>query len=144
MIQTATETTTSEIACLIPNGKFTVISRKGGHRTFRIHTAQKGGAKGLRFASLLVGPDNQSSYSPFGILSSDWRNINVFRRLRDDSAWSVYARMLTEMLLHPEDNQFERLGYVIEGSRKCARCNRELTEPESIRFGIGPVCRGMM
>lgn len=33
-------------------------------------------------------------------------------------------------------------GYDIAAADRCGKCGKELTDPESIRFGIGPVCRG--
>lgn len=32
-------------------------------------------------------------------------------------------------------------GYEIQRSSRCVRCNRELTDPESLRIGQGPECR---
>lgn len=135
---------------LIPNGKFTIQSaRTGRHRTFRIHTVKSGKAKGARFVALLVGPDNQRNYQSFAVVSEDWSNILVFRKYRSfagdrPTEWESYACMLECMLTGKSEEHFEGLGYTIEGSRKCARCNRELTEPESIRIGVGPYCRGLM
>lgn len=35
-------------------------------------------------------------------------------------------------------------GYRLHLSSRCVVCNRELTDPESIRAGIGPTCAGMV
>lgn len=135
---------------VIPNGKFTIKSEKTGqHRTFRIHTAKRGKAKGARFVALLTGPDNQSNYTSFAVVSDDWKRIFVFNRMRaargeKPTEWESYACMLECMLMGLAEGHFEGMGYSISGSRKCARCGRELTEPESIRIGIGPHCRGEM
>lgn len=135
---------------VIPNGKFTISSEKTGqHRTFRIHTAQNGKAKGARFVALLSGSDNQSDYKSFAVVSDDWKRIYVFNRLKSPrgakpSQWESYACMLECMLLRQSAGYYESKGYSIQESRRCARCNRELTDPDSIRIGIGPECRKKM
>lgn len=132
---------------VIPNGTFTVeSSRTGKHRTFRIHTAKSGNAKGARFVALLTGPDNQRNYRSFAVISNDWQHILVFRKLRaapneKPTDWETYACML-EVMLASDENWYTERGMTIKGSRKCAKCGRMLTEPESLRAGIGPVCRG--
>lgn len=126
---------------VIPNGKFTIHSQKTGeHRTFKISTSRKN----ARFVSLLTGPDNQTNYESFAVVSDDWQKIHVFKRLRGEtspSMWETYACVLECMLMNKDNGYYEKLGMTIQGSRKCAKCGKELTEPESIAIGIGPYCR---
>ena len=121
------------------NGKLTVLSiATGEHRTFRIKTQKPGStfAPGQRVISLLTGSDNQSSYTGFGFV-------------RDNGKISVYTKKLGTWF---EDvakflgnlAKFEAAGKVeVNWSVKCRKCNKELTTPESIRSGIGPVCAGL-
>jgi len=140
----------SEGSRIIPNGKFTISSaRSGQHRTFRIRTAKGGQAKGARFVDLLTGPDNQTNYKAFAIVSDNWQHIYVFKTMRADKGqkpteFESFACMLECMLTGKAIEHYEELGYTISGSRKCARCGRELTEPESIRIGLGPECLRFM
>lgn len=127
---------------VIPNGTFTVESPSGEHRTFKI-TKPKDGKP--RWVMLLVGPDNERSYKSFALVSDNNSNIFVFKKNRgtreNPTDYERYACML-EVMLTTDENWYTEKGMTIKGSRKCARCGRKLTEPESLRAGIGPVCRG--
>lgn len=130
---------------VIPNGTFTVMSsRTGEHRTFRISKAKKGNP---RFIGLLTGPDNERSYTGFALISDDDRRIVVFKKHRgtkdQPSIYEKYACLLECMLTRQGDEWYIERGYSIEGSKKCARCGRTLTEPQSLAVGIGPQCRNM-
>jgi len=131
---------------VIPNGKFTIQrSSTGTHRTFNIHTNIKGKYRGVRFVSLLTGPNNSRNYTSFAIVSDDRKRLFVFNSLRGHerskpSKWESYACILECMLLGLSNDHYEGLGYSISGSRRCARCNRVLTTPESISRGLGPEC----
>jgi hypothetical protein len=90
---------------------------------------------GRRVVSLLQGPQN---YQPFGFMNDDGR-IFVFTSKR--AAGGSFYEKLANMLMHPE--QFERKGVTYQFAVRCRRCNRALTDPESIQLGIGPSCRGV-
>ena len=128
---------------VIPTGTFTVQSPSGEHRTFRIGKPKKQGEP--RFIGLLTGPDNTASYSGFALIGDDNRTIRVFNKCRgtreNPTKWETYACML-EVMLTTDENWYTEKDMTIKGSRKCARCGRKLTEPESLRAGIGPVCGG--
>lgn len=127
---------------VIPNGTFTVQSPSGEHRTFKI-TKPKDDKP--RWVMLLTGPDNTRSYTSFALISDDNKRILVFRKNRgtrgSPTNYEKYAYML-EVMLTTDENRYTEKGMTIKGSRKCARCGRKLTEPESLRAGIGPVCKG--
>lgn len=119
------------------NGIITVENTtRGTHRTFRIRT-QKEDAKfapGERILSILTGPDNTSSYTQIAFIKDDGR-ILLWRRYEQ----SQYAQFI-RVLLEPE--HYRSIGFVYHYEGHCRRCNRLLTEPQSLRSGIGPVCDG--
>lgn len=141
------------------NGLWTVQSTKSGeHRTFRIRTLSKDSsfAPGERVVGLLVGPDNGANYKDFGFVTPE--GIRVWRRFQKDgdaangtaycggrlSAFEFYARVLWGLLVENDESPWTRQGYSVDGSGTCVRCGRVLTEPESIRLGVGPYCRSKM
>lgn len=138
-----------EVRLSIFNGKYTIQNRATGeHRTFYVRT-QKADAKfapGARVAALLTGSDNDSdsSYQGFGFVNND--GIRVWSSKRGTvagkkSSWEWYAEMLWSLAVDGGASEFaEKYSLLMEG--RCVKCNRTLTEPESIRTGIGPVCDG--
>lgn len=118
------------------NGYITVTNPETGeHRTFRIRTYTKGNLKGRRAVGLLYGPDNTTQYRDFGFVNPDGR-IYVWKRFRD----TVYEKLAN--VLNFAGWFAEHKNIQFDSSIKCRRCNRDLTDPESIELGIGPVCRG--
>lgn len=127
------------------NGKITIKSPTGQHRTFCIKTQKDDAnfAPGERIISLLDGPDNENDYKQFGFVKEGGL-IVVWRKYRgsvgdngyEPSAYERYAKML----MHVE--HYERLGAQYMFATSCRRCNRTLTTPESIQSGIGPICAG--
>lgn len=143
------------------NGTYTVSSEHSGqHRTFRVHTAHKmvdertGQMK--RIVELMTARDK---FVGFGFVTDS--TIHIWRRLRqyenlsphlDDESgskrvearqWRAFADMLWSMLTQGENSRYiTELGYTCQQSVACCRCNAELTTPESIEAGYGPVCAG--
>jgi hypothetical protein len=121
-----------EITPAIAQGFYTVV-RDGAHRTFRVRqqAADKSFAPGKFIISLLTGSDNTSSYTGIGFVSETGVNL-----------WKKYAESQMEFWLEPllSDQVVAGQAYALE-SGNCFRCNRLLTDPESIEYGIGPVCR---
>lgn len=101
----------------------------GNHRTVKIKTSSEWDK---RWVMLLVDPDNTSDYQSFA------RVINgvavPFRKLDDDS---FYAKLCD--ILNDPDKWADRLEFSF--AARCIRCNKLLTEPNSIKLGIGPECR---
>ena len=112
------------------NGTLTVHNPEtGNHRTFRVKT-QKDDARfapGKRVVSMLTGPE---TYTGFGFVENGriytWRSKTQFEK---------YARLLNNL-----NRAAERHNLRVGWARTCRRCNRQLTTPESIQSGIGPVC----
>lgn len=124
--------------------RFTLRSCKTGQRyTFKVEAPRKDGkldfSARIRFVKLLSGPDNAANYRYFGMVVAVG-NRWVFRHAGakaacEDSAPSVVAfRWFTE---HPGSAALE---FFHVGA--CARCGRDLTVPESITSGFGPICAG--
>lgn len=117
------------------NGEITIKNRNtGDHRTFAIKTQAEDArfAPGKRVAYLLSGP---SDYSGFGFVNADG-TISVWKSKRGSGHFETYARMLA----HPERYEGKGAEYMFAGT--CRKCNRQLTNPDSIESGIGPVCAG--
>ena len=123
---------------IIPNGCFTVENTTNGtHRTVKVHTARKGNLKDKRIISLLVGCNNDSDYAGFGFVENGV--VKVWSKHQDCKVKTWLAQFVA--------NQFGQNPKAIEGvnflvEKRCIRCNRRLTTPESIKAGIGPECAG--
>ena len=127
------------------NGRYTIENTKTKeHRTFQIKT-QKEGAKfapGKRLVALLSGPDNEADYTGFAFI--DDKGIMVWSKKRGSlagrSPYEWYANMLWSLATEGEKSSWYVKGYRLLSEATCLRCNRTLTEPESLRTGLGPVC----
>lgn len=119
------------------NGTVTALNpATGQHRTFRIRT-QPDDADFMprkRIISLLTGPDNERDFTSFGFVGGDG-SIHVWYKKRG-TQFEKLARFL-ERADWFAGNQ----GFTFTWSAKCRRCNRELTTPESLASGLGPICR---
>lgn len=116
------------------NGEVTLYNTKtGGHCTVSIKTAKRGGLKGQRIVSEFIGNDNENPfhYQGFGIVADNGL-IRLWKRANEKQ------RKLSVLLCRQEDySHFIHYSMAI----RCRRCNRKLTNPESIESGIGPECR---
>lgn len=125
---------------------FTIVSVKTGERmTFRVRAAD--GNPQMFFVSALIGSDNESDYVYVGFLRAD----NGGRVLRDahgpgylragkkgnanDVRFKAFDWLLSALVA---DHMPRTVEFWHEG--RCARCNRLLTDPESIARGFGPEC----
>jgi len=118
------------------NGTITVENTvRGTHRTFRIRTQKPDDkfAPGERILSLLVGPDNTRDYLQIAFVKDDGRVI-LWRKFRTHQ----YERLVNVL---QEPDHYRSLGCVYHYEGRCRRCNRVLTTPESIKYGMGDVCR---
>ena len=117
----------------------------GTHFTYRVNKNKK--EDGMYFVSLLTGPNNESDYSYLGLMlkmpvtgalgfrvtqkscaGNDAASVKAFR-------WML-GKVNRELDLEPQ-GEFQHEG-------RCGRCSRTLTDPESIRTGLGPICRTKM
>lgn len=133
----------------IHNGFLTVTNQSTGeHRTFRVRT-QKDDAKfapGERIVSLLIGPDNTSDYQGFGFVKDNgWIILWKRNRTPQYEGLAKALRLASRALERGEDTfTTPRATYSVQLSKRCLRCNRTLTTPESLSRGIGPECAAAM
>lgn len=127
------------------HAKFTIVSKKtGARKTFEVMRAPPRPpdteSNGF-FVRLLVGPDNGSDFRYLGFLAKKAINCYFYpgKKPWAAEACEVISWLCTK-LNHNEGNFFEQAEFWHAGT--CARCGRELTDPESIARGLGPVCAG--
>ena len=119
----------------IHNGYYTLTLPCGTHRTFRLYTQQKGKLAGKRLLGMLIGPDNTSDYEDFAFMGE--AGFAVWKRFANQRQ-ATLAAILWKFIGEGELVD----GHEVTESRRCIRCNRTLTTPESYEAGIGPTCRG--
>jgi hypothetical protein len=113
---------------------FTLLSKKTGVRyTYKVETS----VGKPSFVSLLTAPD---TYTYIGAVFTTG-GVSVFRHTKA-SRVSVDAPSFLAFTWF-----VERLGCLptsleVWHEGRCGRCGRALTDPDSIRSGFGPTCRG--
>ena len=118
------------------NGTFTIENlEKGTHRTFKIHTQAEDAnfAPGSRIISVMNGSDNNFDYMGIGFVNDN--GIHVWKK-HQGTQWEQLVRFAW-LALTTEKFQ-EKIAVTM--SKKCRRCNRKLTTPESLELGLGSVC----
>lgn len=153
----------------VQNGTYTIDHPEQGHFTVKLHTAQKGNLAGKRILSLLTGPDNEANFTGVAFwFEVDERNGEerlgavVWKRHRgvnssghidgyhwQDIGWSrieqklaIWADLAIRGSTEEKHGHWYTNGYRLLLEGRCVVCNRKLTDPVSIRTGIGPVCGG--
>lgn len=117
---------------LLADGTITVELNNGKHFTYRIKTIKKGDLEGKRIVSLLTGPNNQRDYKGFAFVNH--LGIVCLWRRCQTPAFIKHAQLLDgQAQAHVRE-------WLQEG--RCRQCGKVLTDPESIRLGIGPKCGG--
>jgi hypothetical protein len=136
---------------LAGSATLTIQTLSGLHRTYKVKLAKNrsdGPANApLRwFVNLLTGPDNTGDYTYVGLLEQDHRPGTVLRfRLTKASAFTresppaVWFSRFIDALTTEDPMRLKRGRVFHEG--RCGKCNRKLTDPESIKLGLGPICR---
>jgi hypothetical protein len=137
------------------NATFTVVSVRTGTRyTYRVRVAKDNPR--MFFVSTLVGSDNESDYAYVGFFKSicgeGSRHVHTFMaKTRDKDRGLV---MIAGKKGNSNDLRFRALDWLLQNliidrmpktvefwhEGRCARCNRKLTDPESIARGFGPEC----
>jgi hypothetical protein len=121
--------------CFGGHAHFTLESRvTGQHYTFEISRKEFGNRE-YWFAAVMTSGDQ---YTYIGQVASNCTiKFTAKSRLTADApavkALTWFLRALTAGLV-PDS-------VVVYHSGKCGCCGRELTDPESVRRGIGPVCQ---
>lgn len=123
------------------DGKWTLQFPDGSHRTFKIHTqpADASFAPGERVVKYLAHADNmdERSYVGFAFLKAD--RLVIWSRFRSDSQLAEQA----QYLLNPEAAAEAGKAYAL-ASNCCYRCGHDLTDPTSVKAGLGPDCRAAL
>lgn len=148
----------------VQNGSYTVSHPERGHFSLKLYTAKNGKLAGKRILAMLVGPDNISNYKGVAFWNDERKVANVWRRHRgpdsrmpidgfhwQEKGWSSVEKKLAlwadlavrgDCTTEPGQpkGHWAAEGYKLMLSSRCCVCNKTLTDPESIRLGIGPVC----
>jgi hypothetical protein len=123
---------------------FTVSNDKGEHYTYRIGQSRNP-SRPMYFASMLGkdGIDTGTSrlWTYLGTYDKTTGAIRLTQgsKVNEESRglkvlrWAVQRVHLSKDI--PE-------GYKIQHAGRCGRCSRRLTDPESLRIGLGPECSG--
>jgi hypothetical protein len=143
-----TENRDTRPAVKLFNGKYTIESKQTGeHRTFWVRTQEADAkfAAGRRVVMLLTGSQNDDldCYTIFGFANQDGIFVFPSKRPGPDctsNKWVQFADLLWTLALDGAFSPWAAKGFTILMEGACARCNRTLTTPESIRRGIGPIC----
>ena len=117
----------------VPDGRYTVIF-ENGHKTIRVAHQDEFDTfmPGKVILGYLAGPDNGRDYTSFGHVRDDG-SVSIWKKHQGNET----LREAVKVLLG--DPKAASKAYARE-SKHCGVCNRELTNPESIEAGIGPVC----
>ena len=128
---------------IIPfNGRFTIESPRGGHKTFQIKTGKRGDFKGKRVLSIFFGRENTNDRQYRGFAFVFPERVAMWRRFQGDATHAMYITMLISLVKYGEESQFAKRGYKLLMEKRCRACNKPLTNPISIAEGIGPECSG--
>jgi hypothetical protein len=114
------------------------------HYTFRVVHKEANGKWGEAwFINLLAGPDNLHDYQPLGMLNPETGSVRLTRNTRfTDESWPVrLVRRVLAALWQDREADIAAAGFGLMHASRCGRCGRQLTTPESIESGLGPVCR---
>lgn len=121
---------------LTHNGKFTVKSPTGVHKVFEIKTQPNSSpfAPGKR----VLHVKNNREWIGIAFIDMDAKDksgVHIWKRLQDNNEVKGFIKTLLN------EEHYTKLGMEFLKEIKCRKCNRDLTDPESIKLGIGPICR---
>lgn len=121
------------------NATITLESVKSNkHFTFKVRIAKKDDDNSPFFVSLLTGADNYSNYSYIGIITSDKKSFKITQKSKvksDTISFKAFNYFFTQLMKNKINPDLK-----IYHSGTCGRCGRKLTDPESIKRGLGPYC----
>lgn len=139
---------------LAGNSTFTLRSTKTGKRfTYRVKLpGDAPDPPRLYFVSVLNGCDNETNYLYLGELrrkaGDGWSSDELwpFNRGRKSRVNEFADSMVgfTWFWRHIQERGAVPDGLEVWHEGRCGRCNRKLTDPESIARGIGPDCAEQM
>lgn len=130
---------------LAGDATFTVQNpNTGGRFTFQVTAPRNaGGGKdlgaGVRFVSVLTGPNNEQDYQFLGTIflhDGQYRHGAKSKIGPDDTSAKAFAWLWPLMFIGAGWTPVE-----IHHMGRCGRCGRALTVPRSVRSGLGPICQ---
>lgn len=141
---------------LAGDARFTLVSnRTNDRKTFRVRSGDKASEQprhvaGPWFVDLLTGPDNTQDYKYLAFLRTAKEGLRVSQNKEkwgneSFAAFDWLVRQLNGIRgasnddLDVLDHRFNQLAEFYHLGT-CARCGRDLTTPESVARGLGPVC----
>lgn len=118
------------------NATFTIANPKGDRYTYKVKASKK---LKRTFVYVLTGSNNETDYTYMGMLVfSDFKLTQASKYCLESLPVKVFNYAL-ELI---KGRMIKKPGYFLEHNGCCARCGRKLTTPESIKAGLGPICRG--
>lgn len=129
------------------DGRYT-LEKDTGHRTFRI-TVQKSDADfapGETVIEYLSGPNNSDDYTSFGFVKPGSKVI-VWKKHRQNLALVADVEAFVAVWQRVAADDSDAVDFIealddngVLATRRCRRCGEDLSVPESVRQGFGPVC----
>jgi len=110
----------------------------GNRYTFKITHFKKVEDKFMHFVKVMYGSDNINDYSYIGTIfdKKDFVHTKKSKVTIEDVRFRTFRYVFNNLLMGTLPNYIE-----IFHEGKCGKCGRTLTVPESIKIGLGPVCR---
>jgi hypothetical protein len=130
----------NDVKAYVLAGKATVTLESeitGAHFTYKVRAKEIDANKKLYFVHLLVNGDMYVYLGTFD--GYRFKSTAKSRISQDAPSFKAFNYLVTNYITGFAPN--ENMHVFHNGC--CARCGRELTDPESIRCGLGPVCRAM-
>lgn len=111
---------------------FTVSNGRGDHYTFKLGRIRDNDSTLKAF--VLKGSDNTRDYDFLCLVKA--ADLTLFKPVKRKA-----VRVLAWALDVAKGIKSLPPGYTLEHAGRCGKCGRLLTEPESLKTGIGPACR---
>lgn len=116
------------------NAKLTLVSKRTQER-FTYQLRSKGtGAEEVFFVSVLTGSENTSDYQYLGTIFEEGKRFVHTKKSK------ITPQAPSALAFAWFWRNVGSLDIEVYHSGACSRCGRELTTPESIKRGLGPVC----
>jgi hypothetical protein len=113
------------------------------HYTFQVRKPPADQNFSMFLVFFLTGPDNQHDYNYMGCLKQNGELRITQKSCMKTDSWpfKILSRVLAR-IWEGNTGAIEFAGWNVHHEGRCGKCGRMLTDPDSIRIGIGPHCRG--
>lgn len=120
---------------------FTVDNGEGKHYTYKVEhkIANAQGAEAVFYKLLTPNGYIYMGYAGNGALNPPWCLTTTKSRMRNNC---VAMRVINCVVSAVWDRRQLPKRWTVAHEGKCGMCARLLTNPESIRVGLGPICAG--